>query len=86
MPISHGLRKIRTTEEQKVFQNIEGKRDNVEGAFDIEGRIVEGRRIVLIDDIYDSGATIKEIGGLLTEKGAVCIFPLVIAKTAGGAL
>lgn len=86
VPISHGLRKIRTTEEQKVFQNIEGKRDNVEGAFDIEGRIVEGRRIVLIDDIYDSGATIKEIGGLLTEKGAVCIFPLVIAKTAGGTL
>jgi len=38
----------------------------------------------LIDDIYDSGATIKEIGKFLTKLGASCIAPLVIAKTVGG--
>ncbi len=43
-----------------------------------------GKSILLIDDIYDSGATIKEIGKMLTKKGAKLIAPLVIAKTVGG--
>ena len=86
LPISHDLRKIRITEEQKVFQNSYSKHDNVAGAFDIDDIYVRNKSIILIDDIYDSGATIKEIGKMLTEKGARCILPLVIAKTVGGTL
>ena len=37
-----------------------------------------------IDDIFDSGATIKEIGRYLTKLGAFQIAPLTIAKTVGG--
>ena len=84
--ISHDLIKVRETNEQKIFQNSFNKRENVEGAFDIEEEIVRGKNIVVLDDIYDSGATIKEIGNLLTKKGANCIVPLVIAKTLGGTL
>ena len=40
--------------------------------------------ILLIDDIYDSGATMKEIGRLLTLLGAELIVPITIAKTIGG--
>lgn len=40
--------------------------------------------IVLIDDICDSGQTLKEIGQMLTKKGARYIVPVVIAKTVGG--
>lgn len=46
--------------------------------------IIKGKSILLIDDIFDSGATIKEIGKLLTGLGAVKIAPLVIARTVGG--
>ncbi len=42
------------------------------------------KSILLIDDIFDSGATIKEIGKMLTNKGAKIVAPLVIAKTVGG--
>jgi ATP-dependent DNA helicase RecQ len=42
------------------------------------------KRILLIDDIFDSGSTIKEIGSYLTKAGAVVIAPLVIARTVGG--
>ena len=45
---------------------------------------VEGKSILLVDDIFDSGATIKEIGRMLTQAGATTIAPLVIAKTVGG--
>lgn len=86
VPISHDLIKIRVTQEQKMFQNSYSKQENVSGAFDVEEEVVRGRTILLLDDIYDSGATLKEIGKLLTQKGAKCIVPIVIAKTVGETL
>ena len=86
VPISHNLIKVRITQEQKMFQNSYSKRDNIAGAFDVDGGIVKGNTILLLDDIYDSGATLKEVGGLLTQKGAKCVVPIVIAKTVGGTL
>ncbi len=86
VPISHSLIKVRDTVEQKMFQNNYGKQDNVKDAFDIDQQTVDGKRILLVDDIYDSGHTIKEIGRMLTLKGAAVIAPIVIAKTVGGTL
>lgn len=86
VPISHELIKVRITQEQKMFQNSYSKHENVCGAFDIDEDIVKDKYIILLDDIYDSGATLKEVGKLLTQKGAKCIVPIVIAKTVGGTL
>lgn len=86
IPISHELKKVRLTQEQKIFQNSFSKQENVDGAFDIDTGIVKDKAIVLLDDIYDSGATIKEVGKLLTRKGAKYVVPIVIAKTVGGTL
>ena len=86
VPISHELIKVRITQEQKMFQNSYSKQENVCCAFDIDEDIVKDKYIVLLDDIYDSGATLKEVGKLLTQKGAKCIVPIVIAKTVGGTL
>lgn len=86
VPISHDLIKVRITNEQKIFQNVYNKQENVADAFDIDENIVKNKTIVLLDDIYDSGATLKEVGKLLTQKGAKYIVPIVIAKTVGGTL
>lgn len=86
VPINHDLIKVRITQEQKMFQNSYSKQENVAGAFDVDDNVVKGKTIVLLDDIYDSGATLKEVGKLLTQKGAKCIVPIVIAKTVGGTL
>lgn len=85
LPVSDVLVKTRQTKAQKIFQNHVLKRDNVADAFDLMQKTeVQGKNILLIDDILDSGATIKEIGKLLTAYGATTIVPLVIAKTIGG--
>lgn len=85
IPISHKLIKTRITKQQKIFQNAVSKKDNVKNAFTFdENEDLTGRKILLIDDIYDSGATIKEIGKYLTNRGAEMIAPVVIAKTVGG--
>lgn len=86
-PISHNLRKQRQTSEQKVFENSYLKADNVRDAFIYNNSTeIEDKSILLIDDIFDSGATVKEIGRYLTNSGAKKIAPLVIAKTVGGDL
>ena len=81
--ISHGLVKKRQTEPQKVFESVIGKRENLKGAFTITEE-VKDKKILLVDDIYDSGASIKEIADMLKFKGAALVAPLVIAKTIGG--
>lgn len=87
IPISHELIKNRITQAQKLFENGILKRDNVKDAFSFSDiKKIKGKRILLVDDIFDSGATIKEIGRYFTNLGAVKIAPLVIAKTVGGDL
>lgn len=87
IPISHNLKKTRETQPQKVFQNGVLKRDNIKDAFQYSQLAeMQGKSILLIDDIFDSGATLKELGKLFTDLGAVKIAPLVIAKTVGGQL
>jgi ATP-dependent DNA helicase RecQ len=84
-PISHNLVKCKTTKEQKIFENTYLKADNVKEAFTFRTpEIIKGKSILLVDDIFDSGATVKEIGKILTNFGAVKIAPIVIAKTVGG--
>jgi ATP-dependent DNA helicase RecQ len=86
-PISHNLQKRKQTQEQKVFENSYLKSDNVKDAFTfVTPNEVNGKSILLIDDIFDSGATLKEIGKLLTNFGAIKIAPIIIARTVGGDL
>ena len=78
---------MRPTTAQKIPQNAILKRKNVEDAFDFDSpEILEGKNVLLLDDIYDSGATLNEIAKMLKEKGAATITPVVIAKTVGGDL
>lgn len=84
-PISHNLQKAKQTKEQKIFENGYLKTENVSGAFTYtKPEELNGKSVLLIDDIFDSGATIKEIGKILTNFGATKIAPIVIARTVGG--
>ena len=87
IPISHKLTKVNLNSPQKVFQSGISKKDNVKNNFtysDIEE--IRNKKILLIDDIFDSGYTMKEAGKYLSLLGAELIVPLVIAKTVGGDL
>ncbi|WP_028786962.1 RecQ family ATP-dependent DNA helicase [Terrimonas ferruginea] len=85
IPVSHNLVKLRATAAQKIFENAPLKSENVRNSFTYKEPVeIEGKSILLIDDVFDSGATIKEIGKVLTNFGAARIAPVVIAKTVGG--
>jgi ATP-dependent DNA helicase RecQ len=87
IPISHKLLKQKETKEQKTFENAYLKKENVSNVFSYAAQDeISGKNILLIDDIFDSGATIKELGRALTKLGVKKIAPLVIARTVGGDL
>lgn len=85
IPISHGMYITTSSSPQKIFQSGISKKENVRGKFAYrDPDEIKGKKILLIDDVFDSGHTVKEIGRYLTSVGAVTIAPLVIAKTVGG--
>jgi ComF family protein len=60
-----------------------GRRDNVAGAFAVPDRRkpdVEGRRIVLVDDVMTSGATVDECARVLLKAGAAGVDVLTLAR------
>ena len=84
IPVLDILEKTQETAEQKIFRNSYGKAENVKGSFRLKpGNHIRNKRILLLDDIFDSGNTIKEIAKLLFSEGAEDVSPLVIARTIG---
>ncbi|MCG3153441.1 MAG: ATP-dependent RNA helicase DbpA [bacterium] len=75
------LRKTRATRPQKEMVTMEQKRRNVAGAFAVHSSSVKGQRILLVDDICDSGATLDECARVLKAAGAAKVYALTLTKT-----
>jgi ATP-dependent DNA helicase RecQ len=74
------LAKSRKTEQQKQFQTLAQKKANVAGAFQLQSS-VKGKRLLVLDDLFDSGATLEEITKLLKQSGADKVNVLTITRT-----
>lgn len=73
------VRKARPTEPQKNFTNRIQKRHNLAGAFACTARL--RGRLLVVDDVYDSGVTLEEMGKILKKAGAEELYALTLAKT-----
>ena len=62
--------------------NLKERQPNVRGAFSIAPRrTVQKLRLLLVDDIYTSGATVKECTRVLLHGGAREVQVLTLART-----
>ena len=76
------LTKTRATQEQKFLKNWVQKSDNIAKAFAVlTPELVAGKTLLLIDDIYDSGHTLREVAQTLRKAGAQTIYPFTITRT-----
>jgi ATP-dependent DNA helicase RecQ len=80
MPMQTIVVKSRQTQPQKEMKTLAQKRANVAGAFSVRGE-VKGKRILLVDDLFDSGATLDEITRLLLKHGAANVNVLTLTRT-----
>ncbi len=65
----------RKIKEQKHIESYEERKENVQSAFKLEGDI--GGKILLIDDVYASGTTIKEILPLFKDSADIEVLVFV---------
>jgi ComF family protein len=82
------LRRIRVTEQQ-VGLTPDQRDRNVRGAFHVPAdarRNLAGRRILLVDDVYTTGATVKAATRALQKAGAGAVDVLVFARVVRGAV
>lgn len=75
---SNACRKIKDTEDQHLLK-AEERMDNLESAFSCNDS-VKNKRILLVDDIMTSGATLKELSNTVMDAGALSVDCLVIAS------
>ncbi len=76
------LVKTRTTALQKAMTNPVQKQANVKGAFRVaDAGAVRNKRVLLLDDFYDSGLTLGEATRVLLAAGARRVSVLTVTKT-----
>ena len=82
--LPEALRRTRATRSQ-VGLAAAARRDNVQGAFAVPDRVavdLAGRRVLLIDDVYTTGATVKAATRVLLRAGVSSISVLTFARVA----
>ena len=77
-----GLKRSRATPSQGMLSKLQ-RRQNVEGAFYVpksEINFIKGKKVVLIDDVFTSGATISSAAHALKKAGAETVFAVTVAR------
>jgi len=77
---SHAVRRLHHTPQQKGLSRA-ARRRNVASQFAVRNPAeIAGRRIVLVDDVWTTGATLLSIARCLKEAGARQVFALTAAR------
>jgi ComF family protein len=72
--------RTRPTASQTEFRSGTSRVDNVRGAFRLRNAtFVSGRRVVVVDDVMTSGATLKEVGRMILEANPAELSAIALA-------
>lgn len=79
IPMLEAVRRRKFTTPQAGLSGAK-RRTNVSGAFRGERRKVKGKRVLLIDDVYTTGATVAACSRALRKAGASYVAVLTLAR------
>jgi competence protein ComFC len=74
------LVRVKRTSSQATSQSVEQRRQNVQDAFACADGKTRGQRVVIIDDVATSGATLAACAAALKEAGAISVWGLTLAR------
>lgn len=82
VPVSaNAVARLRNTPPQARSSDAEARRRNVAGVFACHGQAdITGRRVLLIDDVATTGATLAACAGALKSAGARTVWGLAFAR------
>ena len=79
IPLVQSVRKVKETPAQNTLDRKD-RLKNLKGAFEAKGA-VEGKTVIVVDDVFTTGATINEIARTLKKASAAEVRGLVIARS-----
>jgi competence protein ComFC len=74
------VKRQKETKSQVEMSSFALRRENVAGAFSADNSKVEGKKILLIDDVTTSGATMNACAKALREAGASEVYGYSLAR------
>ncbi|MFC1557279.1 ComF family protein [candidate division KSB1 bacterium] len=84
IPLHSSLLRIRNNRPQSLISGRKEKIENVRGIFEVRSpEEVNGKRIILVDDVVTTGATVNECSRVLAGAGAEQVM-ILSAALAGG--
>lgn len=82
VPVRRGMLSRRRNTLAQGGLTPDGRRRNVAGAFRAgAGYVLRGLRVVLVDDVLTTGATVNEAARVLRRAGAKSVHAVVVART-----
>jgi len=73
------LTRVKATTPQVTLNAVERK-TNVRAAFEARCDLVRGRRVLLVDDVCTTGATLESSSIALRQAGATLVWALTLAR------
>lgn len=78
------LLRVSSSEKYRAGLDAKGRQDTVAGAFVVSHpRLVRDEDILLVDDVFTTGATVSACAEALTAVGVKNVFVLTVARAAG---
>ena len=82
LPCEELLRKRRNNPAQSSLGGPAARRANVAGVYRaVSPEAIRGKRILLVDDIVTTGATLCECAGVLRHAGAAAVYAVTVARS-----
>jgi len=82
LPLTKTMKKVRNTPPQSSIADPARRRANVLGAYRvIQPELVQGKRVLLLDDIITTGATVSECARVLLTAGAKEVYCAAVAAS-----
>jgi ComF family protein len=77
----HSLVRVAHSERHRAGMDARARRETVEDAFAVaRPRLVEGQKVLLVDDVFTTGATASACARALRSAGASEVFVLTVAR------
>ena len=74
---------VRTVKQRKQLKGlpVDEKLDALKGTVRVDGNAFQGKTVLIVDDLYQSGISLNYVAMLLLEAGARKVFGLACEKT-----
>ena len=85
LPLEGGLlRRVKATAPQATMTRTERAR-NIKGAFEVNRpELIAGKNILLVDDVFITGATVNEAAKVLKKNGAGKVYVFTLGRVVMG--